>query len=177
LRLLDSGPDERGADALALPDGEHREWTEHEHVDERRPRVHPGPVQLHVPHDPPAVHRDQTRPGRAGVVQCPQQLGHVSARLLLERGAEPDGRKPAVPSQRDTLNVVYESIRAGARRGLSQNRAEDERLDGRIVTIEGRRLLHFGSCSYLGRETHPALTAGVVEAVNRYGTQFASSRA
>jgi 7-keto-8-aminopelargonate synthetase-like enzyme len=82
-----------------------------------------------------------------------------------------------VPTPTDALNAVYESIRDGARRGLSHNRAQDDRLDGRIVTIDGQRLLHFGSCSYLGLETHPALKAGVVDAVDRYGTQFASSRA
>src|SRR3712207_7635534 len=35
----------------------------------------------------------------------------------------------------------------------------------------------FGSCSYLGLEVHPALRAGVVDAVERFGTQFSSSRA
>ncbi|HET9519320.1 MAG TPA: hypothetical protein VFO77_16475 [Actinoplanes sp.] len=70
-----------------------------------------------------------------------------------------------------------EVITDGVRRGMLHNLAEDERLDGRTVTVHGRRLLSFGSCSYLGLETHPAMRAGVVDAVERYGTQFSSSRA
>src|SRR3954452_8949676 len=70
-----------------------------------------------------------------------------------------------------------EVITDGVRRGMLHNRAEDQRLDGRTVTVHGRRLVNFGSCSYLGLETHPAMRAGVIDAVDRYGTQFSSSRA
>lgn len=70
-----------------------------------------------------------------------------------------------------------EVITDGVRRGMLHNLAEDERLDGRTVTVHGRPLVNFGSCSYLGLETHPAMRAGVVDAVQRYGTQFSSSRA
>jgi 7-keto-8-aminopelargonate synthetase-like enzyme len=70
-----------------------------------------------------------------------------------------------------------EVITDGVRRGMLHNLAEDERLDGRTVTVHGRPLVNFGSCSYLGLETHPAMRAGVIDAVERYGTQFSSSRA
>jgi 7-keto-8-aminopelargonate synthetase-like enzyme len=70
-----------------------------------------------------------------------------------------------------------EVITDGVRRGMLHNLAEDERLDGRTITVHGRPLVNFGSCSYLGLETHPAMRAGVVDAVERYGTQFSSSRA
>nr|WP_231134844.1 aminotransferase class I/II-fold pyridoxal phosphate-dependent enzyme [Motilibacter deserti] len=55
--------------------------------------------------------------------------------------------------------------------------AEDAHLDGRTITVGGQRLVSFGSCSYLGLEVHPQLKAGVVDAVERFGTQFSSSRA
>jgi 7-keto-8-aminopelargonate synthetase-like enzyme len=70
-----------------------------------------------------------------------------------------------------------EVISDGVRRGMLHNVAEDERLDGRMITLRGRPLVNFGSCSYLGLETHPAMRAGVIDAVERYGTQFSSSRA
>lgn len=71
---------------------------------------------------------------------------------------------------------LYSEISDGLRRGLAHNTAEDDRLDGRTITVAGRRLVNFGSCSYLGLETHVALKAAVVDAVDRYGSQFSSSR-
>jgi 7-keto-8-aminopelargonate synthetase-like enzyme len=78
---------------------------------------------------------------------------------------------------RDLLQALDDIVTAGVRRGLLHNVAQDERLDGRSVTVDGRRLVNFGSCSYLGLETHPALKAGVIDATERFGTQFSSSRA
>ena len=77
----------------------------------------------------------------------------------------------------DVLQAVEEVVRDGVRRGLLHNHVEDAELDGRHITIDGQRLVNFGSCSYLGLETHPALTRAVHEAVDRFGTQFSSSRA
>jgi 7-keto-8-aminopelargonate synthetase-like enzyme len=75
------------------------------------------------------------------------------------------------------LRSVDEVISDGVRRGMLHNVAEDDRLDGRNLTIGGRRMVNFGSCSYLGLETHPAMRIAVHHAVDRYGTQFSSSRA
>ncbi|SDQ87826.1 GNAT family N-acetyltransferase [Quadrisphaera sp. DSM 44207] len=77
----------------------------------------------------------------------------------------------------DLQRAVDEAITHGVRRGHLHAVAEDDVLDGRTITLQGRRLVNFGSCSYLGLETHPAMRAGVVDAVVRYGTQFSSSRA
>ena len=76
----------------------------------------------------------------------------------------------------DLLRAVDEVLSDGVRRGMLHNHVEDEVLDGRLITIDGRRLINFGSCSYLGLETHPRLKAAVRAAVDRYGTQFSSSR-
>mgnify|MGYP001801396503 CR=1 FL=1 len=54
---------------------------------------------------------------------------------------------------------------------------EDEQLGGRFIKIDGKDLLHFGSCSYMGLEQHRALKDAVIDVVNRFGTQFSSSRA
>ncbi|GAA3233460.1 aminotransferase class I/II-fold pyridoxal phosphate-dependent enzyme [Dactylosporangium siamense] len=77
----------------------------------------------------------------------------------------------------DMLQTFDELISDGVRRGLVHNTAEDDRLDGRMITLGGAPTVNFGSCSYLGLETHPALKAAVVDAVERFGTQFSSSRA
>jgi len=61
--------------------------------------------------------------------------------------------------------------------GIGLLQAEDERLDGKHVRIDGRELLHFCSCSYLGLEFDPRLKAGAIDALERFGTQFSVSRA
>ncbi|GAA3185074.1 hypothetical protein GCM10010531_44110 [Blastococcus jejuensis] len=76
----------------------------------------------------------------------------------------------------DLLDAVDDVLSDGVRRGMLQNHAEDTELDGRHITIDGRRMVNFGSCSYLGLETHAALKAGVRDALDRFGTQFSSSR-
>jgi 7-keto-8-aminopelargonate synthetase-like enzyme len=81
-----------------------------------------------------------------------------------------------MPTPEELFQAFDDVLSAGVRRGLLHNDAEDEQLDGRLVTVHGRKLVNFGSCSYLGLEMHPALRAGVIEAVHRYGTQFSSSR-
>ena len=72
-----------------------------------------------------------------------------------------------------TIETLHSDAR---RRGLFFQHCTDERLVGRHVEIDGASLLSFGSCSYLGLEHHPKLVAAVHDAVDRYGTQFASSR-
>ena len=72
--------------------------------------------------------------------------------------------------------AIDEIFSAGVRRGLLHNDVEDAELDGRHITVDGQRLVNFGSCSYLGLETDPRMKAAVREAVDRYGTQFSSSR-
>ena len=72
------------------------------------------------------------------------------------------------------LETVIEML-AGA--GVAHLGARDRRLDGRHLELAGRRVVHFGSCSYLGLETDPRLKQGACEAVERFGVVFSSSRA
>ncbi|MBK6838738.1 MAG: aminotransferase class I/II-fold pyridoxal phosphate-dependent enzyme [Bacteroidetes bacterium] len=48
-----------------------------------------------------------------------------------------------------------------------------------VVTLPfvEKKMLYFGSCGYLGLEHDPRIKAGAIEAINKYGTQFSSSRA
>ncbi|WP_405063600.1 aminotransferase class I/II-fold pyridoxal phosphate-dependent enzyme [Kribbella sp. NBC_01505] len=76
----------------------------------------------------------------------------------------------------DPSQVVMDIFSIGEALGVIHASAEDEQLDGRIVTVDGRRTVNFSSCGYTGLEMHPALKAAVAEAVHRYGTQFSSTR-
>lgn len=77
----------------------------------------------------------------------------------------------------DRQQLAQQNWSRARRRGLVCQLAQDERFDGRIVTLEGRRLVNFGSCSYLGLETDARLKTAACEAVLRYGVQFSTSRA
>jgi 7-keto-8-aminopelargonate synthetase-like enzyme len=72
-----------------------------------------------------------------------------------------------------TVETIHGEARA---RGLFFQHASDSGLSGRRVTVRAQELLSFASCSYLGLERHPALVRGVHDAVERFGTQFSSSR-
>ena len=72
-----------------------------------------------------------------------------------------------------SITAIHDDAR---RRGLFFQTCTDDELRGRIVTLHGRRMVSFSSCSYLGLEQHPALIAGVHDAVDRYGVQFSCSR-
>jgi 7-keto-8-aminopelargonate synthetase-like enzyme len=79
---------------------------------------------------------------------------------------------------RDSDRLAFESkVGLVKARGLAHHFAEDARFDGRIVTLNGRGVVDFGSCSYLGLETDARLKAAACDAVMRYGTQFSSPRA
>lgn len=80
----------------------------------------------------------------------------------------------ARPSTVDILNQLAADF---IRRDLAHHQTDASALDGRSISIDGREMVNFGSCSYMGLETHPALKAGVRDATERFGTQFSSSRA
>jgi 7-keto-8-aminopelargonate synthetase-like enzyme len=81
-----------------------------------------------------------------------------------------------MPTAEDVRAAIDEIFSAGVRRGLLHNDVEDDVLDGRHITVLGQRLVNLGSCSYLGLETDPRMKAAVRDAVDRYGTQYSSSR-
>jgi 7-keto-8-aminopelargonate synthetase-like enzyme len=49
--------------------------------------------------------------------------------------------------------------------------------NGRYVTVDGVRLMNFGSCSYMGLEALPEIRECAHRAIDEYGTQFHFSRA
>ena len=76
----------------------------------------------------------------------------------------------------EQLSIVEGIHREARDRGVLFQAAEDQPLRDRTIRLNGRDLVTFGSCSYLGLEFHPALAQGVIHAVRRYGTQFSQSR-
>ncbi len=76
-----------------------------------------------------------------------------------------------------TADVLDQMAREFIRRDLALHYTDDDALDGRGIRVRGAPLINFGSCSYMGFETHPALKQAAADAALRYGTQFSSSRA
>jgi 7-keto-8-aminopelargonate synthetase-like enzyme len=74
------------------------------------------------------------------------------------------------------INTIDECLTNGVNHGIFQVTLQDEQLDGRVVTIDGKKVVNFGSCSYLGLEVDERLKQGAVDAALRYGTQYSSSR-
>lgn len=79
-------------------------------------------------------------------------------------------------SAEERLQLLDRMLTEAADLGLIMRTVEDEALDGRMIELEGRPIVNFGSCSYLGLEMDMRLRQAVCDAVMRYGTQFSSSR-
>jgi 7-keto-8-aminopelargonate synthetase-like enzyme len=81
-------------------------------------------------------------------------------------------------SRHERLLALFErNIRASGSSGLTRVRVEDRHLDGATLMIEGRRIVNFGSCAYLGLNTDPRLKAAAKDAIDRFGPVFSSSTA
>ncbi|MER2997674.1 bifunctional aminotransferase class I/II-fold pyridoxal phosphate-dependent enzyme/GNAT family N-acetyltransferase [Pontibacter populi] len=74
------------------------------------------------------------------------------------------------------IDTVDSVLSVSKKKGIIHLHAEDESLTGESLTLNGQKVLHFGTCGYLGLEHHPALKRGAIDAIERYGTQFPMSR-
>ncbi len=74
------------------------------------------------------------------------------------------------------LSLLDEVSISGKKLGIILQTIEDAEIDGRHVTLKGKRLRNFSSCSYLGLDLDQRLMAGAIDAVTRFGVQFSSSR-
>lgn len=75
------------------------------------------------------------------------------------------------------INTASELISIGKQRGVMHLYTDDKYYDGRNIHINNKELINFGSCSYLGLELHPKIKEAAIDAVQRYGSQYSSSRA
>jgi 7-keto-8-aminopelargonate synthetase-like enzyme len=76
-----------------------------------------------------------------------------------------------------TTQLINEIISAAKQQGIIHLAAEDHSYDGRIITVDGKELINFGSYSYLGLETDTRLKEAGIDAISRYGLQHPSTRA
>jgi len=74
------------------------------------------------------------------------------------------------------LKLIKEFSNLGISKGISMLYTEDLALEGRHITLNGKKHVHFGSCSYLGLELDKRLKEAAIEAVNKYGSLFSCSR-
>lgn len=74
----------------------------------------------------------------------------------------------------DTIDQI---ITHGVNKGILHLYSENEKHPDNSIVLKGRRVINFGSCSYLGLELDQRLKDGARDAIENYGTQFSSSRA
>ena len=78
--------------------------------------------------------------------------------------------------QDEFYNTVNTIVSDGVNRGVLQLFTEDEKIDSSLFSIDGRTIVNFGSCSYLGLEFDSRIKEAAKEAIDNYGTQFSAAR-
>ena len=74
------------------------------------------------------------------------------------------------------IDIIDKVIQDGVDRGLLQKSISDDSLSSSAISIDGQQLVNFGSCSYMGLEFNDRIKAAVKKTVDRFGTQFSTSR-
>ena len=75
------------------------------------------------------------------------------------------------------VQSVYQIAQNASINGIAHLSTQDERFSNNSIKINNNITANFGSCSYLGLEFDERLKRGSIEATERFGTQFSSSRA
>ncbi len=78
--------------------------------------------------------------------------------------------------RKEVVNTIFDSISKGANVGIGQLYTEDEFYDKTTITFGNNRHVNFGSYSYLGLEHDQRLKDAAIDAIERYGIQYPSSR-
>ncbi len=73
----------------------------------------------------------------------------------------------------DTINDILSQAK---QKEVLKLESHSDVWTGRHLNIGNRELVNFGTCGYLGLETHPKLIEGARSYASRYGTQFSVSR-
>ncbi|MBD3638231.1 MAG: aminotransferase class I/II-fold pyridoxal phosphate-dependent enzyme [Crocinitomicaceae bacterium] len=73
----------------------------------------------------------------------------------------------------DTINDILSEAK---KRGVLQLEYEGSEWKGDTVLINDKEHVNFGTCGYMGLETHPKVIQESLDYTRRYGTQFSVSR-
>lgn len=74
------------------------------------------------------------------------------------------------------IDLLDKIIQDGVDRGLLQKSTSNESLSSSTICIDGQSLVNFGSCSYMGLEFDDRIKEAVKTTVEKFGTQFSTSR-
>jgi len=74
-------------------------------------------------------------------------------------------------------DTVDQIVSYGVQKEILHLCNEDSHFEGNKITLAGKEVINFGSCSYLGLEFDPRLKQGAKDAIDEFGTQFSESRA
>lgn len=75
-----------------------------------------------------------------------------------------------------TLNLVNEIVNTATQRGVARIILENTSHDGKIIVIDGQEKISFGSYSYMGLEVDKRLKKSAIDAIERFGIQYPTSR-
>ena len=73
------------------------------------------------------------------------------------------------------LTIAGRNIDRFCEEKLARISVEDQSPTGEWISMEGRKVLNFGSCAYLGLNVDPRLKEGAIEAIERFGPVYSSS--
>jgi len=76
----------------------------------------------------------------------------------------------------DFVNVVDGIIETGKAREIIHLFTSKDGVYDNCIRLNGKDVVNFGSCSYLGLEFDERLKKAAVEAIRKFGTQYSSSR-
>lgn len=80
-------------------------------------------------------------------------------------------------SENTLIETIDQIISDGVRKGILHLYTDETKLNGNQIILKGKKVVNFGSCSYLGLEFDPRLKEAAKAAIDNYGTQFSESRA
>ena len=75
------------------------------------------------------------------------------------------------------IDTIDQIITDGVRRGILHLYTDGDKIADNHILLKGKKVVNFGSCSYLGLEFDPRLKESSKAAIDQYGTQFSESRA